>query len=327
MSLDGCSIQGIAGSGKSTLIKLLCEEIKKNNLDVNILTPTNISAIIVDGQTLDKFNKKLRSIEIIKNSVKDFIIVDEVSMMKELFYKMLTVIKKIKPETKIIMVGHDLQFSPVKDRIGEHLDAKYYFNSDVFQELVCNNKLILTKCRRSDDRHFKNCSNINNVNISEYGHSLSNNNICYTNRKRIEINKMCMERQREKNKKIKWVELFLKKFEYSKLSQDVYLYKNTKLIAIKNNKDYGFVNGERFTVSNIDDKIIYIENEHKNKKIQIPINKFQRLFHVAYCITSHKSQGSTFNVPYTIHDWDQMSETCKYVSLSRASDFDYVNII
>jgi excinuclease UvrABC ATPase subunit len=92
INLDGCSIQGVAGSGKSTLINKLVNEIKNQGLDVTILTPTNISAIIVGGQTLDKFHKKLRSVDIIKNLVKDYIIIDEVSMMKEIFYKMVTVI-------------------------------------------------------------------------------------------------------------------------------------------------------------------------------------------------------------------------------------------
>lgn len=325
MNLDGCSIEGIAGSGKSTLINMLVQEIKNKGLDCNLLTPTNISSILINGMTLDKFHKKLRSVDIIKNLVKDYIIVDEISMMKEIFYKMLTVIKSIKPETKIILVGHNMQFGPVCDRIGE-FSTQYYFNSDVFHQLVCGNKLILTKCRRSDDRHYKNCSNVNNVNIYEYGNKLTNHNICYTNKKRIEINKYCMNLAREKNKKSKGIELFLPKNPFSKLSQDVYLHKNVEIMSIKNKKELNIVNGEMFRIREInkDDGFIIIDNSYKSD-IKIPINKFQQLFHVAYCTTSHKSQGRTINQPYTIHDWHLMNETCRYVSLSRASDFDYVN--
>ena len=327
INLDGCSIQGVAGSGKSTLINKLVNEIKNKDLDVTILTPTNISAIIVGGQTLDKFHKKLRSVDIIKNLVKDYIIIDEVSMMKEIFYKMVTVIKRVKPETKIILVGHSMQFPPVKDRIGDY-QTNHYFNSDVFHELVHGNKLILTNCRRSDDRHFKNCCDVNNVDVTQYGNSHSNHNICYTNKKRIQINKTCMNRAQEKNKKLKGKELFLPKHPFSKLSQDVYLYLKTPIIAIKNKKTFNIVNSEQFIITEIDkiNGFIYAENDYK-KDVKIPINKFQQMFHVAYCITSHKSQGQTINRPYTIHDWDRMDETCKYVSLSRSSEFDYVNII
>lgn len=326
LNLNGCAIEGIAGSGKSTLINELVKEIKNNNMDVNLLTPTNLSSIIINGQTLDKFNKKLKSVEILNNLVKDYVIVDEVSMMKEIFYKMLSVIKMYKPHTKIILVGHSLQFSPVKDRIGEHT-TDFYFNSDVFKELVDNNKLILTKCRRSDDKHYKNCSNVNNVNINDYGNKIADFNICYTNNKRIEINKILMDRVKEKNKIKKLVSLELPKFKFSKISQNVYLTIGTPIISIKNVKSLDFVNSEMFNIKKInkDDEIITISN--LNKDIEIPFNKFQNWFHVAYCITSHKSQGQTINKPYTIHDWDRMDETCKYVSLSRASKFEYVNII
>ena len=327
INLNGCSIQGVAGSGKSTLINNLVKEIRSKGQDVNLLTPTNISSIIIGGQTLDKLHKKLRSTDIIKSLIKDYIIVDEVSMMKEIFYKMLTVIKMIKPETKIILCGHHLQFGPVKDRVGEKT-TKFYFNSDVFNELVDGNKIILTKCRRSDDKHFNNCSNVNNINLLlEYGNKISNFNICYTNNKRIEINKILMDRQKEKNKTKKKIELFLLKNPFSKISQDVYLTIDTPIISIKNKKEIKIVNGEMFRIKDIDksNNLIYITNNYKD--IEIPINKFQQSFHVAFCITSHKSQGQTINKPYTIHDWNKMDETCKYVSLSRASEFEYVNIL
>ena len=102
----------------------------------------------------------------------------------------------------------------------------------------------------------------------------------------------------------------------------------TPIISIKNKKTFNIVNSEQFIITEIDknEGFIHVENDYK-KDIKIPINKFQQMFHVAYCITSHKSQGQTINRPYTIHDWDRMDETCKYVSLSRSSEFDYVNII
>ena len=74
----------------------------------------------------------------------------------------------------------------------------------------------------------------------------------------------------------------------------------------------------------VDDNI-YLQNEMK--ELTIPKSKFQSWFHVAYCITSHKSQGETIKVPYTIHDWDRMSETCKYVSLSRGTCWENVNLL
>ena len=63
------------------------------------------------------------------------------------------------------------------------------------------------------------------------------------------------------------------------------------------------------------------------KSIEINIHNFQFLFYVAYAITIHKSQGSTFDFKYSIHEWEKLDETLKYVSLSRATKKNLINII
>jgi hypothetical protein len=85
------------------------------------------------------------------------------------------------------------------------------------------------------------------------------------------------------------------------------------------------VNGEKFIIANINNTGISLKNDRT--LIDIPIKNFQRHFHVAYAITSHKSQGQTFNVPYTIHEWSKLSNRCKYVSLSRSDSWENCNII
>ena len=51
------------------------------------------------------------------------------------------------------------------------------------------------------------------------------------------------------------------------------------------------------------------------------------MFNVGYCITTHKSQGETFQEPYTIYEWKKMDSTLRYVSLSRSTNKDFINII
>jgi ATP-dependent exoDNAse (exonuclease V) alpha subunit len=193
--------------------------------------------------------------------------------------------------------------------------------------LVDGNKLLLTKCRRSDDRHYKNCCDVQNVDVNEYGNKIADFNICYTNNKRIKINKMLMDRAREKNKTLKEVSLELPKYTYSKISQDVYLTLKSPVIAIKNKKEINLINSEMYIIKKIDKANNNIIVKNDNKEIHVPINKFQQWFHVAYCLTAHKAQGQTIYKSYTIHDWHIMDKTCKYVSLSRASSFENVNII
>ena len=59
----------------------------------------------------------------------------------------------------------------------------------------------------------------------------------------------------------------------------------------------------------------------------INIDKFQEYFYPAYCITIHKSQGQTYDFPYTIHEWNRLNKKLKYVALTRATDIKLINII
>ena len=69
-------------------------------------------------------------------------------MLAEVFYKFLMMIKRIKPDIKFIISGDYNQLKAVNDRISIHTD---YSNAPCLFELADYNKLVLTKCRRSDD--------------------------------------------------------------------------------------------------------------------------------------------------------------------------------
>jgi ATP-dependent exoDNAse (exonuclease V) alpha subunit len=51
------------------------------------------------------------------------------------------------------------------------------------------------------------------------------------------------------------------------------------------------------------------------------------MFYVAFCLTIHKSQGATFDKPYTIHEFDKLDKTLKYVAMSRATKKQIINIV
>ena len=61
--------------------------------------------------------------------------------------------------------------------------------------------------------------------------------------------------------------------------------------------------------------------------MEIKFDDFQRMFYVAFCITCHKSQGETYDKPYTIHEFDRYDERMKYVALSRATKKSLINIM
>ena len=52
----------------------------------------------------------------------------------------------------------------------------------------------------------------------------------------------------------------------------------------------------------------------------------RRLFHIGFTITTHKSQGETYDEDYAIWEWEQMSYPLKYVSLSRGTNKNIICI-
>jgi hypothetical protein len=121
-------------------------------------------------------------------------------MLGEVFYQFLMMIKKIKPNIKFIISGDYNQLKAVNDRISSKTD---YASSPCLFELADYNKIELTKCRRANDTLYNliKFDNIPNVKPSDFTETNEYKNvvhICYTNKKRIEINHIKMK---ELNKK------------------------------------------------------------------------------------------------------------------------------
>ncbi len=105
---------------------------------------TNLAALLVDGMTIHKFSTKFKEQSQVESLDLDYIFIDEVSMLGEEFNKFLMMIKKIRPDIKLIISGDYRQLKPVNDRVSIHTD---YSNSSCLFELADYNKLLLTKCR------------------------------------------------------------------------------------------------------------------------------------------------------------------------------------
>ena len=209
----------------------------------------------------------------------DYIFVDEVSMLTEAFYNFLMVIKKVRTDIKFIISGDYNQLKPVNDRISIHTD---YSNAPCLFELADYNKLELTKCRRADFELYNliKFDNIPNVKPSdftetnEYKHDI---NLCFTNKKRIEINYIKMKEVcRKKHEK----GLVLEGLSYDDRSQAVMLFKGTPIISKVNNEELGIINNQRYKITKIDTCRITIQDDLKNE-IKINANEFHKFFLVA----------------------------------------------
>ena len=318
------NIDGRGGTGKSTLIRQLQNAMSDRGLNYVSLAPSNKAARLIKGETIHKFIKK-HPTKIMKEINLDYIIVDEISMCHEMFYKYFLVIKKIKPDLKFIIAGNFDQLLPVNDR------ANFNYQDSVALHDICDgNRLNLSKCRRSDDVCFRVCSpeNIPNLTKKDFGNELTDRHLSFTNKTRIAINKQMMDKMvlHKKSKK----SLNLDKLDHDVNSQDVRLLSGTPIIARVNNEKLDVYNNECYTIKEIQHSkynLLIVDEFGETKDISF--YDFQKLFYVAYCITIHKSQGSTFDHPYTIHDWHhkRFDNRLKYVALSRTTKLENINII
>ena len=318
-------ITGPAGTGKSQLIRDIKDELDKNGKLYKCLAPTNLAALNIKGSTIHKFVSKIKKMDSIYKLNLDYIFIDEISMVKEVFYKFFVMLKRIKPNTIFIIAGDFNQLPPIDDRIQENIDYEFdYKNSLALKELCDFNMLQLSKCRRSDDILYNMCKfeNINNIDTSVFGSEFTMRHLAYTNKKRIEINKKCMNIDKVKYHGKKYI---LEANIHDDNSQQVTLYPKLPVICKKNDEPSGLINNEQFIVSKLTSSAVYVKNDEKELKIEM--DKFQEFFYVAYCITIHKSQGASFNFPYTIHEFNRLNKKLRYVSLTRATDKNFINII
>jgi len=314
-------IDGRAGCGKTYLMNILRDQLKARGIEFACLAPTNKACRLISGETMHRFAVKATGSFIRETKIK-YIFIDEVSMMAEMFYKFFIVLKRMRPDIKFIIAGDFAQLLPVKDRV-ENCDYK---NSLALHELCDGNRLQLTKCRRSDSTLFNMLlpNNIKNVKKSQFKNQFTKLHICFTNKKRIEINKLMMDQVIQK-KKVKPLEL--KALDYDQNSQDVKLCAGMPVISRKNSKDLNIYNNETYTIKEIrhKEKIVIVVDDGKEQEVKF--EEFSKMFNVAFCITTHRSQGMTIDEPYTIHEFEKFDNRLKYVALSRSTNINHINII
>lgn len=322
---EGCSVDGMAGSGKSYIIKALSKKMDGENKKYAVAAPTNKAALLIGGTTIHKLFKMKPGDNTIPSQMVyylntlEYLIVDEVSMVPAYMYEILFQLKKLCPKLKFILCGDWNQLDPV-----EHIKRDYK-NSICFKQLVDHNKVLLTENRRSDNVMrllLENLLRDGDINLSDIGTSETLINMCWTNRMRKRVNTSCMERVRMQGGG--YVEI--SKIDKDKDSQDLILTVGAPVICRKNDVKRMCYNNEMYKVVSWTSKDITVEND-VGWRVVMSLKFFQSLFLVAYCTTVHKMQGQTINEPFTIHQWDLFDIKLRYTSLSRTTDKKLANIL
>ncbi len=313
-------ITGDAGTGKSYKTNELKSELLEN--DFVSCTPTHKSALIIKGKTIyDVFNINPHDHTYLKSKVEKlkanglkWVFIDEISMINSKCWAVIRDIKRIY-KFNFVLVGDFNQLEPVEDITFD------VFNSSAFHEICDGNVLTLTKNWRAEAcPQFKSfIDDLNkikageDINFSTYGNKGCRRSIAWTNQTRNIINNEWMIKE-SKGKTCYFI-------------NNCKVFVGLPIIANetrKVNKVYDIFNNEEFEVTFIDKDKITITNERINIDIKHIEFKF---FDLAYCITVHKAQGSTFDFPFSIYDYNfkGFDKKLLYTAMSRSTKKEYVN--
>ena len=325
-------IQGDAGSGKTTALKAVSKYYESCGIEVVGLAMQGVAAKTLGdetgltGMTLASYlsqNKESPQVDITTSGLTDkkkkprVILFDEASMLdsrnaRDLFKK------ASKNGDKVILIGDINQLGAicagkpferlVKD--AQNAGDLVNFNENYRQKdeqlrqaveyakqgkmaeslaIIESKENGITEIQDRLDRRTKVASLYNEDTLI----------ITSTKSAREELNKMIRQQLLDNGTLNKESE---KLFDLTVLDEDgietpkqVYLAIGEKILFTKNEyKEYDIRNGERATITNIEDKFLTVKTED-NRELKIDTEKFPYIIDYGYALTTYKSQGQTYN--------------------------------
>lgn len=192
-------ITGHAGTGKSFLIKYICEEFDQNKRNYCLLAPTGVAAINIGGQTIHRYLGLLPQVKTLNdyivrcskrsrihwNVVKVFII-DEVSMIHPKLFVLFDQIARFHTKKNIpfggiqvILLGDFFQLCPIRQKGESASDEEYIFETDLWKELNIKVHHLKTVMRQKEDSFISALSDLRtglfSENVAEMIAKCSNN--------------------------------------------------------------------------------------------------------------------------------------------------------
>ena len=322
---DGFLMLGMAGSGKSEVLKESQHILSKNNAIHNFISasPTHKACQIINGITIHRmfdinpidFSYSFKKAHGVYKSGIKYILIDEVSMISE---KIWHVLAQIKQQFNFIFIGFG-DFKQLKNRNEEHIDFR---NSWIVKYIFNNNLIELTKIHRFKDNELLKdahaCSNGKQIDFTTYNKEECDLCLCWTNDAVNALNTKWNTHYANNHTNT----LLVKGFKESQFI----LHTGLKIMAYRSNGTK-YHNSEEFIVKSFTESHMtitcfpYVEN---NIDIKIEIINSKH-FKPAYAMTVHKSQGSSINRHYSIYEYQRMKHDMLYVALTRTREKQFVN--
>jgi len=347
-----CCIIGDAGTGKTVLIKNICDRLDKDNKKYLLLGAYNsVCSNLVNVMPHNK--NKISTIHKLFNISDDkatahtidiinkvnYLIIDEISLITGKLWNLLYTIKQMCPKLRFIGVGDFRQCKPI-----EKIERDYFNNYAIINDIF---KLNVYKCcynwRAEKDPEF--IKMLEEENIEKFPIDILQNkkdnkcdiNLCYTNRTRKIVNNKIMKNKIKHMKKSDYLKLpykdikilrepnetydkFNSRYQMVNYQSTMYLTQNMPVICFKKNKKIELFKNEQLNIFNWCDEFIYLNG--RTDLLKMTHKEFMEHITVAYCFTVHKSQGCTYSENYKIYEIStiQQDKNLLYTALSRGKN-------
>lgn len=329
---DGCAFEGLPGTAKSHMLKMVYDYHTKNGKRVLAVSYTNAAAdrlrkdnipakTIHKGLSINQDTGKAANIPNI-----DVLLIDELLMCPS---DVLATILELKRAGKFIVYTATDQYQ--LESINDKINIDKLYNSRVYGDLANWTKYTLNVCVRSDETMYKIYKSIADKRDVEHimpwlenkkTTELSYTNLCYTNDKRIELNKECATIYCQGN----GVEVVFKENASNGVIKDVtypLIPMNNEGIAMPLIVTSSYKNvltkGSRYWLHSWNEMGVYIV-ELGEDPIIIPPEIFINNMTLAFATTVHKCQGLTIHGKYKLHETNRYTWRMLYVAISRTTE-------
>lgn len=331
IELGGAYICGIAGTGKSYVLKKVIELLGSEKK--HIMAFTNTASVLISGKTLHR-SFGLSAFDSVDNaktfgfSKGDWVVVDEISLIPSNFWKLFLKLKE--RGCKFVLCG-DLNQLPAVERVIRNITKDSQTIKDIAGNLV---ELKINK--RSDDKVFSRSKRIlageegiqNEFTWTTEKPSEKEYHITLKNETR---NAICKHLERKLYKGKEWIliegyKIKGKDGKYKRFPS-MRIWRGYPVECYKSSRSIGVVNGFEYTVCDWDENNIWIcpEDDIENN-ICIERDVFKYYIRSNLASTCHRAQGKTINVPIRIWDSDHFYASSRwlYTAITRTTKFENI---
>jgi ATP-dependent exoDNAse (exonuclease V) alpha subunit len=346
---QGALITGPAGTGKSTILKRLEEDLKARKHKVKKISVTNVACkrLGLDASTVHSFIHHF----VLNGSFSGWLLIDECSMLSALLVTLLENLASV-PGVKIVLFGDFNQLLPPMNRWRMHSVAADAFQHSRLLHLWADGaEFRLTRCwRTSQVEFFDFCQSLLTMPLDEAvqlcrsrfpptrgrAHHLQGEmHLVLSHRRRVKINKLCQEAAVKKYRaenpegRVALVEPAAQEEGQSstKVAQTFELFAGTRLVGA-NNETACILNGVFMTVGAVREDDCDVVDEFGNSST-LTFAAIARSTRLAWAITIDSSQSREFECPVVLWDLGSRFYTLRrlYVAITRVKRPDRLVVV